>query len=243
MKCRSFIQLFFTAFVSLVLSACFPSGDTPTNSDDICPIRATWTAYQPGGLSTFSPLVGAPIIKAASVEVKCDGPSVQLLLSNTLSTETMTNIAMNGNSLPLLMVARTEMDQLTGLAKSKVYGYYADSISMPSVVENGFLYQMKGRLVDECGMDVLLDGKTLGMLIGGDKIAFNIPYDVEIVNDEELRLIYSNTFGASAWNEMIVWTEKTTFFVTSSTGERIDDLPEYPNDWIDVVLIGATSAQ
>lgn len=193
--------------------------------------------------STLSELAksryGQPEVGKAEVKVGEDGiPTTNLLLSTTLSAETMAGIQIAAGTQPTMLVQRSTpvlgadgkpmMDPVTNkpIVTVEVYGYYITSITDPvDKGASGFLYQINGELRDVNGQPVASG------ILGGDGIAFNFPFDKATYEDEIM-----NCGADAACKAMIeqvtVFNQQLTFQVTSSTGKPVVGLPE--DEWAEV---------
>ena len=150
-----------------------------------------------------------------NIVVKVDGDGVahnSMYLAVPLADSSL--IAINNPSTPSIIILR---DKQIKTKKSRdsvvtmVYGYYVSSITGP--IDKGSLgqmYQFEGVVKDSAGN--VIDGG----LLGGDRVAFNIPWSQPLQDDGN-----EGNYPDYVWNQMMAWSTLVNFHVASSTGVHI----------------------
>jgi fibro-slime domain-containing protein len=175
---------------------------------------------------------GQPAIGSVSAKLDSAGnQTVTMFLNTTLNPETVQNLATYGSTVPAIIVMRTETDPATGVKTVKTYGYYVTSVKEgASMGSAGVQYTFEGVLMDENG-----NVAENPIIVGGDKIAFNSPYDQEFVNSDEYGIqkadYAAQGVDEATWNSLIAWNKKMTFKITSSSGKSVVGYPDTPEDW------------
>ena len=175
---------------------------------------------------------GQPAIGSVMAKLDSNGnQTVTMFLNTTLNAATVQNIATLGSTEPTIIVMRTETDPATGIKTIKTYGYYITSIKEgENMGSAGVQYTFEGVLKDENG-----NIASNPIIVGGDKIAFNFPYDQEFVNSDEYKVqkadYAAHGIDEATWNALIAWNKKVTFKVTSSSGKSVVGYPDTPEDW------------
>ena len=176
--------------------------------------------------STLSELAksryGQPAVGEAVVKVDESGKVTNSLFLNTpLADSTVAMI--QGSGAPSIVVLREVTDPATGKTSTVVYGFYVSSISGPTDKgADGILYNFDGELKDASG-NVISGG-----LLGGDKIAFNVEYYDGLRDDGN-----DGSFTTEEWNQLIAWSQKMPFMVTSQSGKSVDGF-DGKDDWASI---------
>ena len=175
---------------------------------------------------------GQPAIGSVSAKVDSSGnQTVTMFLNTTLDAATVQNIQMYGSTVPTIIVMRTETDPATGAKTIKTYGYYVTSVSEGvNMGSAGVQYTFEGVLKDA-------DGNIAEnpIIVTGDQIAFNVPYDQDYVNSDEYKQqkadYAAQGVDEATWNALMAWNKKINFKITSSSGKSVVGYPDTPEDW------------
>ena len=176
--------------------------------------------------STLSELAksryGQPAVGEAVVKVDESGKATNSLFLNTpLADSTVAMI--QGSGAPSIVVLREVTDPATGKTSTVVYGFYVNSMTGPTDKgADGILYNFDGELKDASG-NVISGG-----LLGGDKIAFNVEYYDGLRDDGN-----DGSFTTEEWNQLIAWSQKMPFMVTSQSGKSVDGF-DGKDDWASI---------
>ena len=175
---------------------------------------------------------GQPAVGSVLAKLDSSGQqTVTMFLNTTLDAGTLANLQAKGSTEPAILVMRTVVDPATGAKKTVTYGYYITSIEEGANQGSaGVQYNFTGVLKDASGN--VIDNP---IVVGGDKIAFNFPYDADFVASDEYKAqkadYAAQGIDEAAWNELIEWNKKLSFKVTSSSGKSVVGFPDTPSDW------------
>ena len=184
---------------------------------------------------------GQPAVSKVLAKLDSAGnQTVTMYLNTTLDQTTIANIATYGTTQPPILVMRSVTDPATGIKKTEVYGYYVTSIEeIASQGASGVQYNFTGVLKDINGNIV-----ENQIIVGGDKVAFNFPYDQDAVNSDEYKQQKADyaAYGIdeATWKVMLQWNQTVYYKVTSSSGKSVVGFPDTPEDWSDVIFKAPT---
>ena len=173
------------------------------------------------------PAVGSVLAKLDSA----GNQTVTMFLNTKLSQSTIDNIKAKGTTEPAILVMRTVTDPATGKLKTEVYGYYITDIKEgDSQGSSGVQYDFTGELRDFNGNKI-----DNSIIVGGDKIAFNFPYDQNLFVGPEYQQQKADYLAQgvdeATWEALKEWTKKVSFKVSSVSGKPVVGFPDTPKDW------------
>ena len=171
---------------------------------------------------------GQPAVGSVVVTMDEEGnQNVAMILNTTLDANTIAQMQASGQ--PAILVMR-EVERADGTKTKEVYGYYITTVQEgQNKGSSGVQYDFTGQLKDLQG-NVVATG-----IVGNDKIAFNFPKTDGLVSDEDAAATYSEV-----WAQLIAWSEKISYTVTSSSGKGVTGPPNSYEDWANTKLVANT---
>ena len=161
---------------------------------------------------------GQPKIDEVVVKVDAEGKANNSMFMNIALADSSLQY-IKASSQPSMVVLREEV--VNGVKKTVVYGYIVTDITGPvDKGASGQMYQFEGIVVKFSD-----DGNTLvpvdGGLLGGDRIAFNVPWSQGLEDDGN-----GGNYTAEEWKQLMAWSKKVSFYVASSSGKHVEGFDE-----------------
>ncbi len=157
---------------------------------------------------------GQPSISDAVVKVKEDGTIETSIYMNVALADSSV-AAMRNPAVPSLIVLR-KSKTIDGRDTTLIYGYYISSLTGPeNAGAMGQRYQLDGKLKDSKGVEIE------GGLLGGDVLAFNVPWSQGLYDDGN-----EGHYSSSEWTQLMEWAGKVNFFVASKNGMHVEGFDE-----------------
>ena len=162
---------------------------------------------------------GQPYVNDVVVKVDGDGLAHNsMYLTVPLADSSLVAINSNPNVPSILVQRDVPVKTADGRDSvvTMVYGYYVSWMTGP--IDKGALgqmYQFEGVVKDAAGN--VIDGG----LLGGDRIAFNVPWSQPLQDGGN-----EGNYPDYVWNQMMAWSTMVNFHVASSTGPRVEGFDE-----------------
>ena len=174
---------------------------------------------------------GQPTVNNVVVKVDDKGVSHNSMFMNVpLADSSLNMILANKDAVPPMVVLRdvtvlgTDGKPLKTLAGTDsvvtmVYGFYVTSITGPTDKgADGQMYQFEGKVM---GIDA--NGNVVevpGGLLGGDRIAFNVPWSQGLEDDG------NSGYPKYVWDQLMQWSHKSTYYIASVSGKHVEGFDE-----------------
>lgn len=231
MRVTMFKKMFFgLSLAGFCLAGCSLEGVNNSNKDDTgCNTQVDVTVHQVDPVD-----LGGYLLQNATVMVDSLGNQiVNIYLNAPLSDETLTNMA-NTNDIPILVDVREVLDPIINVIHRETFGFYLKSIGPAhNLGEYGIHYQLTGDLRNESGEIVYMG------ILGGDRLVFNTPYNMENANDEDIAFPYKY-IQIDLWDNLLSWNTKIPYFISANNGKTVESYPENLQDWAVVQFIPAS---
>ena len=157
---------------------------------------------------------GQPTISDVVVKVDENGVANNSMYMNVPLADS-SFLKINNPNVPSVLVLREEIGP-NGVKQTNVYGFYVSSMTGP--VDKGALgqmYQFQGVLRDASGKEME------GGLLGGDRLAFNVPYSQGLYDDGN-----GGNYTAQEWEQLMFWSKLIDFHVASTSGKQVEGFDE-----------------
>ena len=182
--------------------------------------------------STLSELAksryGQPAIGRAVVTIDEKGnQNVSMLLNTSLDQNTLAQLQNSGE--PAILIVR-EVENGDGTKSKVVYGFYVTSVAeSQNNTDAGVQYDFTGTLRD------LENNEVASGIMANDLVAFNFQKTSDLVSDEETAAVY-----AEIWSQLLAWSDKMHYTVTSSSNKGVIGPPSDYEDWAKTKLVAVT---
>ena len=164
---------------------------------------------------------GQPTVSDVVVKVDENGVSHNSMYMNVpLADSSLAAIQNSGNmGIPAMVVLR-EVTDANGVKQTVIYGFYVTSMTGPSDKgADGQMYQFEGKVMALDANGSLVE--VPGGLLGGDRLAFNVPYSQGLNDDGN-----GGNYTDIEWSQLMYWSKLVPFYTASSSGKHVEGFDE-----------------
>lgn len=161
---------------------------------------------------------GQPSVSDVTVKVDENGVAHNSMYMNVPLADSSL-IAINNPNVPSMVVLRDVTDE-NGVTRTAVYGFFVTSMTGPyDKGADGQMYQFEGKVMTFDANGSLVE--VPGGLLGGDRIAFNVPYSKGLDDDGN-----GGNYTSEEWQQLMIWSKLVPFYVASVSGKHVEGFDE-----------------